>query len=187
MHISSRRQKKLTNFFPWETFKTEEGAKSRKIAIESELRNGTFLVPNQITVRELFEQWLPIQSRKHKWAPATYVGTVAQAQNLIFPYIGNLEVQKVRSYHIEKLYSLLSQTPCGLYSQGERQELSEKQKKRLLSGTTIHEVHTLLFQDNRYERYALSILRHCIHDINQKNNKIGECRSEINTVSEGDN
>lgn len=61
MHISSRRQKKLTTFFPWETFKTEEGAKSRKIAIESELRNGTFLVPNQITVRELFEQWLPIQ------------------------------------------------------------------------------------------------------------------------------
>lgn len=128
----------------WETFKTDEEAKNRKITIEAELRNGTFLVPNQITVRELFEQWLPIQSRKHKWAPATYVGTAAQAQNLILPYIGNLEVQKVRSYHIEKLYSILSQTPCGLYVQGERQELTEKQKKRLLSGTTIHEVHTLL-------------------------------------------
>lgn len=51
----------------------------------------------------------------------------------------------------------------------------------------IHMFCNRLFQDNRYERYALSILRHCIHDINQKNNKIGGGRSEINTVSEGDN
>src|SRR5699024_11596217 len=38
----------------------------------------------------------------------------------------------------------LSRTPCGQYVKGEKQELSAEQKKRLLSSTSIHEVHTLL-------------------------------------------
>ena len=38
----------------------------------------------------------------------------------------------------------LSPTPCGQYVHGIKQKLSEKQKKRLLSSTSIHEVHTLL-------------------------------------------
>ena len=29
-----------------------------------------------------------------------------------------------------------------------------------------------LFQDSRFERYALAVLRHCIHDINQKRAKL---------------
>ena len=38
----------------------------------------------------------------------------------------------------------LSKTPCGSYIEGKKQELGEKQKRRTLSGTTIHEVHRLL-------------------------------------------
>ena len=38
----------------------------------------------------------------------------------------------------------MSQTPCGQYVHGVKQELTENQKKRLLSSTSIHEVHTLL-------------------------------------------
>lgn len=45
---------------------------------------------------------------------------------------------------MENLYTTLSKTPCGSYIEGKKQELTEKQKQRFLSGTTIHEVHRLL-------------------------------------------
>ena len=41
-------------------------------------------------------------------------------------------------------YDTLSKTPCGQYVGGKRRDLSPKQQKRTLSGTTLHEVHQLL-------------------------------------------
>ena len=58
--------------------------------------------------------------------------------------IGSMEMQKLKPYHMENLYTTLSKTPCGSYIEGKKQELTEKQKQRFLSGTTIHEVHRLL-------------------------------------------
>ena len=89
-------------------------------------------------------KWIPIQSTKHKWSPKTYTQSVAMVQNLIVPYIGKRKVQELRTYDIEKFYATLSKTPCGQHVHGVKQKLSEKQKKRLLSSTSIHEVHTLL-------------------------------------------
>ena len=88
--------------------------------------------------------WLPKQCSKHKWAPKTYQSNLSTIQNLIVPYIGNMEMQKLKPYHLENLYSTLSKTPCGQYIEGKKQKLTSKQKQRLLSGTTIHEVHRLL-------------------------------------------
>ena len=59
------------------------------------------------------------------------------------PYIGKRKVQDLRTYDIEQFDATLSQTRCGQYVHGEKQELTENQKKRLLSSTSIHEVHTL--------------------------------------------
>ena len=53
-------------------------------------------------------------------------------------------MQKLKPYHMENLYTTLNKTPCGSYIEGKKQELTEKQKQRFLSGTTIHEVHRLL-------------------------------------------
>ena len=112
--------------------------------MEKELLDGTFLVPDTMTVEEMLYKWIPIQSSKHKWSPKTYTQSVAMVQNLIVPYIGKRKVQDLRTYDIEQFYATLSQTPCGQYVHGEKQELTENQKKRLLSSTSIHEVHTLL-------------------------------------------
>ena len=128
----------------WETFKTKAEAQERKITVEKELLDGTFLVPDAMTVEEMLYKWIPIQSSKHKWSPKTYTQSVAMVQNLIVPYIGKRKVQDLRTYDIEQFYATLSQTPCGQYVHGEKQELTEAQKKRLLSSTSIHEVHTLL-------------------------------------------
>ena len=128
----------------WESFKTKKEAQERKITVEKELLDGTFLVPDTMTVEEMLYKWIPIQSTKHKWSPKTYTQSVAMVQNLIVPYIGKRKVQELRTYDIEKFYATLAKTPCGQYVKGIKQDLSKKQKKRLLSSTSIHEVHTLL-------------------------------------------
>ena len=128
----------------WESFPTKEEATNRKKQIEHELAAGTFLIPSSVTVAEFLMDWLPKQCSKHKWTPKTYESNLSTIQNLIIPYIGGMEMQKLKPYHMENLYTTLSKTPCGSYIEGKKQELTEKQKQRFLSGTTIHEVHRLL-------------------------------------------
>lgn len=132
------------NCFGWESCATEKEARQRKGKIEREKEEGTFLIPSSMTVRELLDKWLEIQSAKHKWSPKTYESTRSNILNLICPYIGNLAVQQIKPYHFEQLYTTLSRTPCYQYVQGEKKMLTPKQQKRLLSGTTLHEVHSLL-------------------------------------------
>ena len=128
----------------WESFKTKKEAQERKITVEKELQDGTFLIPDSTTVAELLEKWVPIQSSKHKWAPKTYTHTTAMIQNLIVPYIGHLPIQNVRTYDLEQFYATLSHTPKGLYIQGKKQKLSAAQQKRFLTAASIREVHALL-------------------------------------------
>ena len=114
----------------WESFKTRKEAQERKITVEKELLDGTFLVPDTMTVEEMLYKWIPIQSTKHKWSPKTYTQSVAMVQNLIVPYIGKRKVQELRTYDIEKFYATLAKTPCGQYVHGVKQPLTEKRKKR---------------------------------------------------------
>ena len=46
----------------WESFKTKKEAQDRKISVEKELLDGTFLIPDAMTVEEMLYKWLPIQS-----------------------------------------------------------------------------------------------------------------------------
>ena len=94
----------------WESFSTKEEAINRKKQIEHELANGTFLIPSTITVKEFLMEWLPKQCNKHKWAPQTYQSNLGTVQNLIIPYIGDMQMQKLKPYHLEDLYSTLSKT-----------------------------------------------------------------------------
>ncbi|MFR4265481.1 MAG: hypothetical protein ACLT2X_11700 [Faecalibacterium prausnitzii] len=80
--------------------------------------------------------WLPKQCSKHKWAPKTYESNLSTIQNLIIPYIGSMEMQKLKPCHMENIYMTLSKMPCGSYIEGKKQELTEKQKQLFLSGIT---------------------------------------------------
>ena len=128
----------------WESFKTKKEAQDRKISVEKELIDGTFLIPDAMTVEEMPYKWIPIQSSKHKWAPKTYTHTVAMIQNLVVPYLGKKQIQKVQTYDLEQFYAMLSRTPRGLYKQGVKQTLTDKQKRQFLTGASIREVHAML-------------------------------------------
>ena len=128
----------------WESFKTKKEAQDRKISVEKELLDGTLLIPDAMTVAEMLYKWLPIQSSKHKWAPKTYTHTVVMIQNLVVPYLGKKQIQKVQTYDLEQFYATLSRTPRGLYKQGVKQTLTDKQKRQFLTGAPIREVHAML-------------------------------------------
>ena len=81
----------------WETFKTKAEAQERKITVEKELLDGTFLIPDAMTVAEMLYKWLPIQSSKHKWSPKTYTQSVAMVQNLIVPSSSSFSTVILRS------------------------------------------------------------------------------------------
>ena len=83
----------------WESFKTRKEAQERKITVEKELLDGTFLVPDTMTVEEMLYKWIPIQSTKHKWSPKTYTQSVAMVQNLIVPYHQNFPGQAGAQHH----------------------------------------------------------------------------------------
>lgn len=91
----------------WESFKTKKEAQDRKISVEKELIDGTFLIPDAMTVEEMLYKWIPIQSSKHKWSPKTYTHTVAMIQNLVVPYLGKKQIQKVQTYDLEQFYAML--------------------------------------------------------------------------------
>ena len=44
----------------WKSFKTKKEAQERKITVEKELLNGTFLVSDTMTVEEMLYKWIPI-------------------------------------------------------------------------------------------------------------------------------
>ena len=113
----------------WESFKAKKEAQERKITVEKELLDGTFLVPDTMTVEEMLYKRIPIQSTKHKWSPKTYTKSVAMVQNLTVPYIGKRKVQELRTYDIEKFYATLAKTPCGQYVHGVKQALTDTNRK----------------------------------------------------------
>ena len=95
----------------WESFSTKEEATNRKKQIEHELANGTFLIPSTITVKEFLMEWLPKQCNKHKWAPCTYQSNLGTVQNLIIPYIGDMQMQKLKPTIWKTCMPLLAKRP----------------------------------------------------------------------------
>ena len=64
---------------------------------------------------------------------------------MIAPYIGQRKIQDLRTFDIEQFYATLSQTPCGQYIHGEKQELTSRPAKNgCCPARPIREVHTLL-------------------------------------------
>ncbi len=103
---------------------TKEEATNRKKQIEHELAAGTFLILSSVTAAEFLMDWCPSSAASTNRHPKP-TNPTSTIQNLIIPYIGSMEMQKLKPYHMENLYTTLSKTPCGSYIEGKKQELTE--------------------------------------------------------------
>ena len=93
----------------WETFDTRGEAYKRKIEIESELLEGNYAPPSEVTVNEYFERFVELYGTS-KWGQSTFSSNVGLFRNYISPEIGNLKMVDVKKITIDTLYRNLSKT-----------------------------------------------------------------------------
>lgn len=123
----------------WVKVEPGEDPKVKKLEVELELQRDLHILPQTITLREFLLKFAEAQSAQ-KWAFNTYSGNLTLMENHIFPYIGDMELQKVRPYHIEQLYRTLRKKPVN----GPKSYNKDEKDIPLLSSTTIRHVHVLL-------------------------------------------
>ncbi len=105
----------------WESFKTRKEAQERKITVEKELLDGTFLVPDTMTVEEMLYKWIPIQSTKAQMVSQDLhpiCGDGAEPYRAVYRETEGAGTANLR--HREVL-CYPCQDPCGQYVHGVKQ------------------------------------------------------------------
>ena len=68
----------------WETCRNHQDALKRKAEVENDLNKGTFIPPNDQTVREFLYDFVTMYGEQ-KWGISRYDGCIAMIENYINP------------------------------------------------------------------------------------------------------
>ena len=120
----------------WETFLTNADAKKRKAQIEFEQLQGSFIVPNSKTLRDLLEDYMSIYG-VNTWSMSTYETARGLIFNYIDPIIGDLSLDEITPHVIEKYYQGLLKTKSKIVR-------NRKPKNQYLTAHTVREIHKIL-------------------------------------------
>lgn len=120
----------------WETCQDYAEAKRLKAEIEHQMNTGAFIPPQELTIKDLLEDFVRIYGRTH-WALSTFESNVALIANYINPTIGNELVQNITPRFVDDYYLRLQKVK----SVSDR---GRKPKNEYLSPCVIHEIHKLL-------------------------------------------
>lgn len=93
----------------WETCQDYADAKKRKAEIESQQTTGTFIPPQELTVREFLRDFVKIYGTAH-WALSTYESNCSLIANYINPVIGDTPVQNITPKFVDEYYVRLQKT-----------------------------------------------------------------------------
>lgn len=120
----------------WETCQDHAEAKRRKAEIENQQGNGTFIPPQELTVKEFLRDFVKIYGTSH-WALSTYESNCALIANYINPVIGDVAVQDVTPKFVDEFYVRLQKTkPVA--------KKNKRPKSDYLTPGTIHSIHKIL-------------------------------------------
>ena len=120
----------------WESFDTNAEAKKRKIEVEHQQENGTFVVPNAKTVSDLLKEYTDVYG-VNNWSLSTYNSQVSLMNNYIIPLIGDVSLDEVTPRMIDKFYTSLGKVKTV-------QSKYNKRKSEFVAPYTIHKIHKLL-------------------------------------------
>ena len=93
----------------WETCHNYQDALKRKAEVENELNKGTFISPNDQTVREFLYDFVTM-SGEQKWGISRYDGCTAMIENYINPLIGDMKIQSITTRTTDKFVQELQKT-----------------------------------------------------------------------------
>ena len=120
----------------WETFSNYKQANKRKIEIESQQEQGTFVAPTQQTLEEFLYDFVKLYGEK-KWGISAYDSNVALIGNYINPIIGNTPIQTINRKFVDQYYITLTKTKPVIVR-------NRKPKNEFLPPQTIEKIFKLL-------------------------------------------
>lgn len=123
----------------WETFNTKSEADKRAKRVEFEKSRESFIIPNDQTVTEFFNEWVPMQA-KTRWQYKTYMANVQMINAHILPIIGNVVLQRLTPKHIDMMFvKLRTKKVAGSKASGKSDD-----EIPYLSSTTQRHIYVLL-------------------------------------------
>ena len=93
----------------WESYKTMEEAKKRRLEIEYKKDIGSFIIPQCRTLEELLQEYVNLYG-KNTWALSTYESNIRLMDNYIIPSLGGVKLQDLTPRVMEKYYQTLIKT-----------------------------------------------------------------------------
>ena len=120
----------------WETYNTHAEAKKRKIEVESEQSNGTFIPPKDVTVRDFLYDFIKIYGTTH-WALSTYESNCSLIANYINPIIGDVLIQNITPKVVDEYYQTLRKTKSVV-------KRNRKPKSEYVNPGVINSVHKVM-------------------------------------------
>ena len=119
----------------WEKCSSKGEAYKRKLEVEAAKESNHFVMPKDMTVAQLMDQFVDTYGVT-KWGPVTFDHNTALIRNYINPVLGDIQVQQVKKYSIDKFYQQLSVT--------KPVEVRGKKSKGFLSPSTIEKISHVL-------------------------------------------
>ena len=95
----------------WETCRNHQDALKRKAEVENDLNKGTFIPPNDQTVREFMYDFVTMYGEQ-KWGVSMYDMSTGMIENYINPLIGDLKIQSITTRTTDKFVQALLKTPA---------------------------------------------------------------------------
>ena len=123
----------------WETFKSLEEAKRRKVEVEYQQELGKLVVPHCNTLDELLKEYVSLYG-KTTWAISTYESNTAMIRNYISPVLGSMKLTDITPRVLEKYYMQLQKTKAVAKCTDKKGAPVE----RYVGTGTIKKVHNLL-------------------------------------------
>lgn len=120
----------------WETCQDHADAKRRKAEIEHQQNTGTFIPPQELTIREFLRDFVKIYGTEH-WALSTYESNCALIANYINPTIGDELVQNITPKYVDNYYNSLKKVKSVI-------DRNRKPKSEFLTPGVIGSIHKIL-------------------------------------------
>ena len=124
----------------WESYKTMEEAKKRRLEIEYKKDIGSFIIPQCRTLEELLQEYVNLYG-KNTWALSTYESNIRLMDNYIIPSLGGVKLQDLTPRVMEKYYQTLLKTEA---VPRKRFGWKEERNSEMVSVHTVRDIHKLL-------------------------------------------
>lgn len=95
----------------WESFANYKAAQARKVEVESQKINNTFIAPKDETLEEFLSDYVTTYGQD-RWGLSVYESNTALIRNYINPLIGHIKIQKITPRMLDNFIHTLKTTPA---------------------------------------------------------------------------